>query len=1026
MKSISPSIERLETRIAPAFAAVLDLSSLSGLDGFRLDGDAGDLSGSSVSGAGDVNGDGFGDLIIGAEHANSNGPDSGTSYVVFGRANGFSATLDLSTLDGVTGFKIEGGAAVDLSGRVSGAGDVNGDGFDDLIVGARGADPNGAESGSSSVIFGKANGFSPSVNLSALDGIVGFNLRGESAGDQSGQSVSAAGDVNGDGLDDLIIGAYLATSNGIESGASYVVFGRTSGFGATFDLSALDGSNGFKVLGEAAGDRSGVSVHGAGDVNGDGFDDIIVGARGADANGTNSGASYVVFGRAGAFSATFDLSTLDGITGFKLLGEVAGDFAGESVSGAGDVNGDGFDDLLVGARGADPNGANSGAGYVIFGQASGFTASVILSTLDGATGFKLLGEATGDLFGFQVSGAGDVNGDGFDDLIVGALGADPNGSNSGASYVIFGRPDAFGPTLNLATLDGGTGFKLLGESAYDQSGLGVSGAGDVNGDGFDDLIIGAAGADPGGPYSGASYVVFGGVTMPAVPNLTIDNVNITEGNQGTTAAVFTVSLSRPSSDVITVQYATADGSALAPDDYTALTLTTLTFNPGDVSKTLSVAVRGDSTFEPDETFFVNLSNPTNAAILDAQGQGAIVNDDSNVVFNPGGGGGGATFTDADGDQVVIKVNKGALSAANLVFDGDGNLILIDLTGGLTARGGDGGASFANAKLTVSAQSKSGGDGLINVGAVNAMDISLKSVKIDGDLGKIDAGEGQPGKKAFKKLTANSIGFSATPGAESMIAGSVGVLKIKNNVRGVMNVTGGLADDAGLSASPVQAINKVVIGGDIDGSAGGERAGLLRISGGIGSVKVKGSVMGGADLSGIVVGGKAGKIKIGGDLMSDDADRPVTVSALGTVGVTKQGKAVALKQVQVGGNVLNAEILAGFRRDGTAINGDAGIGKIVVDGDWIASSAAAGVEDVTGDGFGINDALIGGGNAGVISRIASITIAGQVSGTVKSGDHFGITAEQIVELKLGRERQLISAGNGDVISLAEDFTAVDFA
>ncbi len=122
------------------------------------------------------------------------------------------------------------------------------------------------------------------------------------------------------------------------------------------DLSTLDGTNGFQISGEAADDYSGVSVASAGDVNGDGFDDLIVGARDADPNGTYSGASYVVFGKAAGFAANLDLSTLDGTNGFQLSGEAASDYSGFSVASAGDVNGDGFDDLIVGAPRADPNG----------------------------------------------------------------------------------------------------------------------------------------------------------------------------------------------------------------------------------------------------------------------------------------------------------------------------------------------------------------------------------------------------------------------------------------------------------------------------------------------------------------------------------------------------------------------------------------------------------------------------------------------------------------------------------------------
>jgi len=536
--------------LGPATAARaqnIDLASFDSgatADGFAILGAiTGDTLGWSVSGAGDVNGDGFADLIIGAHRAD--GPsdgrnDAGDSYVIFGKASGF-ANIDLATLDsGATadGFAILGALAGDSSGvGVSGAGDLNGDGFADLIIGAVNADgpSDGRDrAGDSYVIFGKALGFA-NIDLATLNSAAtadGFAILGAFALDTSGVSVSGAGDVNGDGFADIIIGARFADgpSDGRSlAGDSYVIFGKASGF-ANIDLATLNSSataDGFAILGASGGDLAGCSVSGAGDVNGDGFADLIIGALQADgpSDGRDrAGDSYVIFGKALGF-ANIDLATLDsGATadGFAILGALALDTSGISVSGAGDVNGDGFADLIIGAYYADgPSDGRSRAGdsYVIFGKASGFT-NIDLATLDSsdtADGFAVLGARTGDNSGRGVSGASDVNGDGFADLIIGATEADgprDGRRSAGDSYVIFGKALGFA-NIDLAILDSGAtedGFAILGARSYDQSGSSVSGAGDVNGDGFADLFIGALWGDGTADersQAGDSYVIFG-------------------------------------------------------------------------------------------------------------------------------------------------------------------------------------------------------------------------------------------------------------------------------------------------------------------------------------------------------------------------------------------------------------------------------------------------------------------------------------------------------------------------------------
>lgn len=488
----------------------INLSSLNGMNGFRLDGiTRADSFGGSVSNAGDVNGDGFDDVIVGAYGADSNGSHSGSSYVVFGKLSGFNATMSLTDLDGSNGFRMNGVSRNDYSGKaVSNAGDVNGDGLDDLIVGAYRADPNGSYSGSSYVVFGKSSGFNATMSLGELAGSNGFRIDGVSEQDQSGRSVSSAGDVNGDGFDDVIVGAFNADPNEVYTGSSYVIFGKSSNFESRIDLSKLNGSNGFRLDGSEY-DFLGDSVSSAGDINGDGLDDLILSASQADPNGPDSGSSYVVLGKSSGFEAIINLSRLNGNNGFRLDGEKQFDFSGYSVSNAGDVNGDGFDDVIIGAALADPNGENSGSSYVVFGKATSFDATMNLSVLNGKNGFRIDGEE-GDNSGDSVSNAGDVNGDGFDDVIIGAGQADDsNRENSGSSYVVFGKATGFEATMNLATLNGSEGFRIDGIVAFNFLGDSVSSAGDINRDGFDDLVIGAPGADHSGAGSGSSYVIFG-------------------------------------------------------------------------------------------------------------------------------------------------------------------------------------------------------------------------------------------------------------------------------------------------------------------------------------------------------------------------------------------------------------------------------------------------------------------------------------------------------------------------------------
>jgi Ca2+-binding RTX toxin-like protein len=498
--------------VAGTARGTVDLTGLTATQGFIIQGDAvGDFAGWSVSSAGDVNGDGIDDLIVGAPYGDDGGISAGEAYVIYGVAGTARGTVDLTGLAAADGFIIQGDEAGDFAGwSVSSAGDVNDDGIDDLIVGARNGDDGGADAGEAYVIYGVAAASRGTVDLTGLTAADGFIIQGDAAGDRAGLSVSSAGDVNGDGIDDLIVGASYGDDGGPQAGEAYVIFGVTGTARGTVDLTGLTAAQGFIIQGDATRDYAGTSVSAAGDVNGDGIDDLIVGAYGGDNGGSYAGEAYVIYGgSASGFGAVVDLSALRAAHGFIIQGDAADDNAGSSVSSAGDVNGDGIDDLIVGAPEGDDGGLSAGEAYVIYGVAGASRGLVDLTGLAAADGFIIQGDVAYDFAGYSVSSAGDVNGDGIDDLIVGATGGDDGGTDAGEAYVIFGVAGSTRGTLDLTGLTAAQGFIIQGDAAYDTAGYSVSSAGDVNGDGIDDLIVSAPRGDDGGDRAGEAYVIYG-------------------------------------------------------------------------------------------------------------------------------------------------------------------------------------------------------------------------------------------------------------------------------------------------------------------------------------------------------------------------------------------------------------------------------------------------------------------------------------------------------------------------------------
>lgn len=461
------------------------------------------LAGNGVAGIGDVNGDGLDDVLIGAPFLElSPGFERvAENYVVFGREDGIVG--DLSSL-GDGGFVVRGAEPGDRAGfSVDGAGDVNGDGLDDFIVGAPGGFYERAY-----VVFGRpGNG---DIDLGALGG-AGFVIEEASELDGTGTHVAGAGDVNGDGLDDLIVAAPLTYEFGDPGqGRVYVVFGKNDSnpvqLQDMYDLS-LTSPAGFAIAGVPDFEVLGADVAGAGDVNGDGLDDIIIGAPSADPGGmTDAGRAYVVFGKADANAVM--LSAL-GAGGFTVDGDAPGAFTGISVGRVGDLDADGLDDVLVGATTQSSELGIPGRAFVVFGKADDAPVSVALL---GDEGITIGGGQPGDFAGASLDAAGDVNGDGIDDIVVGAAAADVDGmSGAGRTYVVYGAADL--ASVKLATLGEG-GFSLAGEAIGDGAAR-VAGAGDVNGDGLADVIVGAPWHDTAaGTDAGQTYLVYGVRTAP--------------------------------------------------------------------------------------------------------------------------------------------------------------------------------------------------------------------------------------------------------------------------------------------------------------------------------------------------------------------------------------------------------------------------------------------------------------------------------------------------------------------------------
>ncbi len=366
-----------------------------------------------------------------------------------------------------------------LGWAVAIVGDIDGDGVDDFVVAAINSDAGGSNAGQVYVFSGAATsaGLRAEPQVEAMGSYIG-----EADGAMLGYCLAAAGDVNDDGLADLLIGAPVDDQFGGNAGLAYLVLGRTSGWTMYTPISSVDIS--FRP--EEEGDRAGDALAGAGDVDGDGYDDMLIGAPYNEQNGDNAGKAYLVLGAASGWQHQ-DLADADA----SFVGSAEDDWAGGGLAGAGDVDGDGYDDVVIGARGY----ASGGAAFLYLGDPVVWNWDTPLSAADAT--FE--GEAASDDAGYSVAGVGDVNGDGLDDLLIGA----PGSGTAGEAYLVLGRSTGWITSLSNADAS------FVGEEGGDEAGITVSAAGDMDGDGLDDMVIGARSNDHLHWSAGQAYVVRG-------------------------------------------------------------------------------------------------------------------------------------------------------------------------------------------------------------------------------------------------------------------------------------------------------------------------------------------------------------------------------------------------------------------------------------------------------------------------------------------------------------------------------------
>jgi hypothetical protein len=419
---------------------------------------AGALFGGTAASAGDVNGDGFSDLVVAAEEFDNGEANEGRAFLYLGSASSLPLTPAWTVESNQAGAQFGYGAAS--------AGDVNGDGFSDVLVGAPFSTPS-VTGGRASLFLGTATGLNPQP---------AWNAESNLASSWFGVSAASAGDVNGDGYSDVVVGAVFFSNGESGEGRAFLYLGSASG---------LSLAPAWTAEGNQADAWFGWNVASAGDVNGDGFSDVVVGAPLFDNGETDEGRAFLYLGSATGLSPT---------PAWTTEGNQGGAALGNNVASAGDVNGDGYSDVVVAANQFDNGQANEGRALLFVGSAGGLSVS---------PAWTAEGNQADARFATSVASAGDVNGDGYSDVVVGAYEFNNGEADEGRAFVYLGSVSGLSPSAAWTAESNQAGAWF---------GIASAGAGDVNGDGYSDVVVGARQFDNGEVDEGRAFLYLGGAS----------------------------------------------------------------------------------------------------------------------------------------------------------------------------------------------------------------------------------------------------------------------------------------------------------------------------------------------------------------------------------------------------------------------------------------------------------------------------------------------------------------------------------